>query len=112
VSPTIGVMPEALSPSALVQTIAFETAQQMAVAPLPAPYPISSYSLQFFGPSLQCLNANSSQQPAFDSFTRAFALQSGTFTLPLLQTAQNLSKALTPYAVVFLAASSTLFNTN
>jgi hypothetical protein len=107
VSPTLGVIPDGVNPSSLVRKIAAETAQQMDVVPLRAPTPNSSYILQFFGPSLQCLNANSSQQPAFDSYTRALAEQTDTFTLPLLETAKGIT---TPYVLLFSADSSTFFN--
>jgi hypothetical protein len=90
----------------LVRKIAWETAEGMAVVPLIAPATNSSFSLQFFGPTLQCNDANSSQQVAFDSYTAAYADPSGTFVCSQLATL-NITP---PYALVFSAFSSTLFN--
>ncbi|KAE9377411.1 hypothetical protein N431DRAFT_453756 [Stipitochalara longipes BDJ] len=100
--------PDAVDPSPLIRKIASEAAEGTAVVPLAAPTANSSYSLQFFGPTLQCSDANYSQQAVFDSYMMTYAKQRDTFIFP--QLTEHFINITTPYALVFSAFSSTLFN--
>lgn len=60
-------------PSANVIEIANEAAENMIVLPLTPPGPNSSFSLQFYGPSVQCSAANTSQQAVFDYYQNTLA---------------------------------------
>lgn len=63
-------------PSFEVLQIATLAAESMAIIPLPPPPPSaanSSFHLQFFGPTLNCSLANSSQQSVFDHYSSALA---------------------------------------
>lgn len=55
-------------PSAKVIQIATQSAESMAVIPLTPPAPNSSFSLQFYGPPVQCSLANRTQQAVFDYY--------------------------------------------
>ncbi|KAH8892986.1 hypothetical protein GQ53DRAFT_822484 [Thozetella sp. PMI_491] len=82
---TIGgsLIPDGVTPSSLIRRIAIQSALAREILPLPAPATNSSYALQFFGPTLQCNEANSSQQPAFNNYTRNLASR-GTYVIPEL----------------------------
>ncbi|MCJ1384047.1 hypothetical protein MMC17_007163 [Xylographa soralifera] len=57
-----------------------QTAGGRAILPLPAPALNSSYSVQFYGPSLQCSAADESHQSAFNYYTANALVESGTVT--------------------------------
>ncbi|KUJ07565.1 uncharacterized protein LY89DRAFT_742794 [Mollisia scopiformis] len=69
---------ETLAPN----TVAVRAANDINVVPLPAPVNATewSYDLQFFGPSLQCAVANSTEQVVFDNVTGTMAQQDNLFT--------------------------------
>ncbi|KUJ06311.1 uncharacterized protein LY89DRAFT_633084 [Mollisia scopiformis] len=60
-----------VEPSFRIMAMATQVADSMAITPLTPPQPNSSFTLNFYGPSLQCSAANSTQQPAFDYYTNA-----------------------------------------
>lgn len=60
-------------PSSEVLQIATLAAQSMAIIPPTPPAANSSFHVQFFGPTVQCSMANSSQQPSFDYYSSALA---------------------------------------
>ena len=60
-------------PSSEVIRVATLAAQSMAVIPPTPPAANSSFHTQFFGPTVQCSLANSSQQALFDSYSEALA---------------------------------------
>lgn len=73
-------------PSSEVLRIATLSAESMAVIPPLPPAPNSSFNLQFFGPTVQCSIANSSQQPIFDYYSNALANNTvPTFTKSLFE---------------------------
>jgi hypothetical protein len=106
------IIDDGVDPSPLIQKIASETAETMAVMPLMAPAINSSYSLQFFGPTLQCNDANSSQQDAFDSYMKEFAERNfDTFDLSQIETPPfNVTSGPPHYLLVFLAFSTTFYD--
>ena len=63
----------AAQPSSDVLQIVTLAAQSMAVIPPAPPAANSSFHVQFYGPTLQCNTANSSQQSNFDYYTKALA---------------------------------------
>ena len=63
-------------PSSEVLRIAMLAAQSMAVIPPVPPASNSSFHIQFYGPTLQCDTANSSQQSDFDYYSKALAKSS------------------------------------
>lgn len=60
-------------PSSEVLRVASLAAQSMAVIPPAPPAVNSSYRVQFYGPTVQCSLANSSQQALFDAYSEALA---------------------------------------
>ncbi|MCJ1265014.1 hypothetical protein MMC22_004889 [Lobaria immixta] len=60
-------------PSSEVLQIATLAAESMAIIPPGPPAANSSFHVQFFGPTVQCSIANSSQQLNFDSYSSALA---------------------------------------
>ena len=60
-------------PNSDVLQIATLAAQSMAIIPPAPPAANSSFHIEFYGPTLQCNIANSSQQPNFDYYTKALA---------------------------------------
>ena len=60
-------------PSSDVLQIATLAAQSMAVIPPAPPAANSSFHVQYYGPTLQCNTANSSQQSNFDYYAKALA---------------------------------------
>ncbi|TVY47725.1 hypothetical protein LOCC1_G002396 [Lachnellula occidentalis] len=82
-----------LAPSALLLKVATETAFNAAVLPPPAPSFNSSFSVQFYGPTVQCNSTTSAEQTLFDVFTQNYQRESSTFTaqnLPAEDTVDNL----------------------
>ena len=61
------------SPSSDVLQIATLAAQSMAIIPPTPPAANSSFHLHFYGPTLQCDTANSTQQSNFDYYAKALA---------------------------------------
>ena len=59
------------NPSAEVLQIASRTAQSIEILPATPPATNSSYHQQFFGPSVRCSPANTTQQPFFDHYSTA-----------------------------------------
>jgi len=59
-----------------------QAAERRTVLPLSAPGFNSSYSLQFFGPTLGCQYANPPQQLRFDFYTARTMNRSGLVTYP------------------------------
>ncbi|KAI9746050.1 MAG: hypothetical protein M1818_000731 [Claussenomyces sp. TS43310] len=64
---------DAAQPSSEVLQLATLAAQSMAVIPPTAPAANSTFHVQFFGPTVQCSVASSSQQPSFNYYSRALA---------------------------------------
>ena len=60
-------------PSSKILQIATLAAQSMAVVPFAPPIANSSFHMQFYGPTLQCSLANSSQQSYFNHYAEALA---------------------------------------
>ena len=60
-------------PSSDVLQIATLAAQSMAIIPPAPPAANSSFHIQYYGPTLQCNTANSSQQSNFDYYIKALA---------------------------------------
>jgi hypothetical protein len=70
-----------LQPTPSMLKLASEVAQGMNVLELPHPGPNSTFDMQFKGPSLQCQNANASQQAAFRYFNSAARNQSAIYSV-------------------------------
>jgi hypothetical protein len=80
--PAWNLPPRGWQPQSTINRIASESAFSMDIVPLGPPIPseYSSYDLQFFGPTVQCLTANSTQQEVFDNITAMFEAQDSVFT--------------------------------
>ena len=63
----------AAQPSSNVLQVSRLAAMSMSVIPPPPPAANSSFHMQFFGPTLQCSIANSSQAPIFDYYAQSLA---------------------------------------
>ncbi|MCJ1391759.1 hypothetical protein MMC18_004624 [Xylographa bjoerkii] len=63
-----------------ISHVAAQTAGGRSILPLPAPAVNSSYSVQFYGPSLHCGDADESHQIAFDYYTARALYESGIIT--------------------------------
>lgn len=60
-------------PSPKILKLALQVAQQVTVLPTEPIFPNSSYSIQFYGPSVKCSVANSSEQSSMDSYFTTLA---------------------------------------
>lgn len=60
-------------PASRVLTLAMQTAESMQIVPISPPATNASYSLQLFGPALQCEQANSTQLPVFAYYSSALS---------------------------------------
>ena len=69
-------------PGAVSNTIAVQSGSSFDVVPLARPISSTdwSYTIEFFGPTLQCDIANSTQQSVFDSLIQSFEEQDSLFT--------------------------------
>lgn len=63
-------------PSPATIEVATVTAFEKSVLQITPPYFNSSYTTKFYGPSLRCKEANATQRPVFDHYTRAVTNQS------------------------------------
>lgn len=100
---------DSINPSALIRKIASETAEERAVVSLIAPAANSSYTLQFFGPTLQCNDANSSQQASFDSYMAAYANQTGTLDYSQFESYPSPNPSTTIISALVFSAFSSAF---
>ncbi|KAF8865658.1 hypothetical protein BDZ45DRAFT_736227 [Acephala macrosclerotiorum] len=67
---------ENLGPPPSIIRVATDTAYEMGVLPITPPYINSSYSMQFYGPSLQCNSPNATQRLVFDYYSQQLFNQS------------------------------------
>ena len=102
-------LPVLVQPAPFVLSIASESAETNTVIPLQPPATNSSYSLQFYGPSFECIDAAEYQMEMFNYYIGRFAVE--TASQPSLVVYDSVSSYKTfPDALLYSAFSLSLLN--
>lgn len=80
--PAWNIAPQDWQPQSITNRIASDSAFSMEIAPFPPPVPSEywSFDLQFYGPTVQCQPANSTEQLTFETIASTFEAQDSVFT--------------------------------